>query len=130
MGIGHYYKLIDVNDYENEPIIIRTNFPCLILIENLTKVFKERNFMPKKKTLKFDKYKDNLLGLVKDGLNRVLEYLDLGDSNDFDNKAEMIVDDFIENATMINNIEEYVYKTLKELGVKVECVDYCFKVMF
>ena len=115
MNKGYYYKLINENDYEDEPNIIRTNFPCLILIENLTKVFKERNFMPDKEDEKFDEYKDNLLNLVKNGLNSVLGYLDLGDSNDFDNKAEMIVDDFINNVDMISTTEQYVDKTLEKL---------------
>ena len=129
MNRGYYYKLIDEDDYENEPNIIRTNFPCLILIENLTKVFKERNSMPDKEDEKFDEYKDNLLNLVKNGLNSVLEYLDLGDSNDFDNKAEMIVDDFIDNVDMISTTEQYVDKTLEKLDIKFEYVDY-FDVIF
>ena len=129
MNRGYYYKLINENDYEDEPNIIRTNFPCLILIENLTKVFKERNFMPDKEDEKFDEYKDNLLNLVKNGLNSVLEYLDLGDSNDFDNKAEMIVDDFINNVDMISTTEQYVDKTLEKLDIEFEYVVY-FDVIF
>ena len=59
---------------------------------------------------------------IKKGLNSIKKLF--VDSNDFDHKAEEIVADMCEDFDCYGgNAEEYVYDTLKELGVDVHYED-------
>ena len=121
MNESNYYKLYDEEDTEYYSII-RTNMPCSELIHSLISIYQEHNFIDTESE-DFDEQRNELLEWAKDGLHEVYEQLGLEDSDDFDNKAEEIVDDFINRLDLIGNTEEYVVDTMRDLGIKVEYLE-------
>lgn len=121
MNKSNYYKLYD----EAEPnyfCIIRTNMPCSELIKNLVAIYQEKGYVDTESDY-FDEERNRLLEWTKEGLHEVYDKIGLDDSNDFDNKAEEIVDDFIDRLDLIGNTEEYVVDTMRDLGIEVEYIE-------
>ena len=121
MNKSNYYKLYD----ETEPnyfCIIRTNMPCSELIKSLVAIYQEKDYIDTESEY-FDEERNRLLEWAKEGLHEVYNKIGLDDSNDFDNKAEEIVDDFIDRLDLIGNTEEYVVDTMRDLGIEVEYLE-------
>lgn len=95
--------------------------PCSELIHSLICIYQERNLIDTEDE-EFDEHRDELIKWAKDGLSEVYDKIGLDDSDDFDNKAEEIVDDFIDKLDLIGNTEEYVVDTMRDLGIEVEYV--------
>lgn len=122
MNKSNYYKLYD----EAEPdynSIIRTNIPCSELIKSLVAMYQEKDCIDTEGEY-FDEDKNKLLEWAKEGLYEVYDKIGLDDSNDFDHKAEEIVDNFIDNLDIMGNTEEYVVGALRDLGIEVEYVEF------
>ena len=118
----YLYKLYDEEEYEDYYTFITTNMACNDLIECLIALYQEHNFIDTEDE-EFASYRDDLITMIKKGLNQVYKNIGLEESNDFDNKAEEIVDDFIEDLDIIGNTEEYVVDTLRDLGIEVEYLE-------
>ena len=125
MNKANYYKLYDGEAYDFDcSCIIRVNMPCSELIKDLIAIYGEQYCLDREDE-DFDEKRNNMIELMKDGLHEVYEALGLDDSDDFDNKAEEMVDDFIEKAEddLLGNTEDFVIDTMKDLGIDVEVID-------
>ena len=118
----YLYKLYDEEEYEDYYTFITTNMACDDLIECLIALYQEHNFIDTEDE-EFASQRDGWIAMIKEGLNQVYKNIGLEDSNDFDNKAEEIVDNFIEDLDIIGNTEEYVVDTLRDLGIEVEYLE-------
>lgn len=114
------YKLYDEEEPEYN-CLIKVNMPCGELIRDLIVIYQEKDFIDREDE-EFDEQRNHLLELAKDGLSEVYEELGL-DEDEFDNKAEEIVDDFIDNLDIMGNTEDYVIDTIKEIGIDVEIIN-------
>lgn len=119
----YVYKLYDEEEYDEDfCLYITTNMACDDLISCLIALYQEHNFIDTEDE-EFASHRDDLIAMIKKGLNQVYKNIGLEDSNDFDNKAEEIVDNFIEDLDIIGNTEEYVVDTLRDLGIEVEYLE-------
>ena len=118
----YLYKLYDEEEYEDYYTFITTNMACDDLIDCLITLYQEHNFIDTEDE-EFASHRGDLIAMIKKGLNQVYKNIGLEESNDFDNKAEEIVDDFIEDLDIIGNTEEYVVDTLRDLGIEVEYLE-------
>ena len=118
---GKYiYKLCDEEE-NSYYTYISTNIECGRLIGALVNIHKDRYMLPNVKDENYNELSDSYLLSVKQGLNDIKELFE--NSNDFDHKAEDIVANMCEYYDDYGNTEEYVFDTLKELGVDVHYED-------
>lgn len=115
---GRYiYKLCDEEE-NSYYTYISTDIECGKLINALVDLYKDRYIISNTEDENYNEFYDGYLLSIKQGLNIIKQLFK--DSNDFDHKAEEIVEKMCEDCDCYGgNAEEYVYDTLKELGVDV-----------
>ena len=117
----YFYKLCDEEE-NSYYAYISTDIKCDRLIGALVDLYKNRYSLPSKDDEDYIEDTERYLLDIKKGLNSIKKLF--ADSNDFDHKAEEIVEDMCEDFDCYGgNAEEYVYDTLKELGIDVHYED-------
>lgn len=119
---GKYiYKLCDEEE-NSYYTYISTDVECGKLIKALVDFYKERYSLLDAEDENYTEQKNTYLLDIKKGLSNIKQLFE--DSNDFDHKAEEIVNSLYEDCDCYGgNTEEYIYDILKELGVDVHYED-------